>query len=601
VKAVALRSPETLANVTGGLVRYGAAVGMTVAAAAVQKVLWPSLTPSPLLFFYPAVLVVARVAGLGPALLSVVLSIPFLVHWFLPPYGTLHVERPVDLLNVVVWVVLAACVAVLVDRVKRSEQRARAAIEAAPIPTVVLADDGEIIFANSAFVGSIGRPARELRNVRVTRLAHPEDGAAVERALSEMRDRRRFDLTPASFEARFLASGGRTMQAAVTLSATVNRDKGRYVLQLVDVTERHAAEIERERALTTLRTFVEQCPEGIVFVEEGGRIALCNSIARSLFGGDPASTSETVPGLRDVDGHALPDDATPSARALRGERISGLELVYRRPDGTEVPLLLNAAPLPALDGRDEAAVIVFQDISTLKELEQLRVQWSAVIAHDLRQPLHSIMLRTQMLAQRARAANVSTDELDAITRTTQHLDAMVQDLLDASRLEARHLELRRRGIDLGALVSERVRDAESAAPMRRFEVEIRDTQLHVWADPERLIQILDNLLGNAIKYGRASCPIRIEVGLTAGMGAVAVTSEGEPIPREELPHLFERFRRADSAVRRGIQGIGLGLYIVRELVVAHGGEIVCESDPGGRTTFRFTVPLVQSAERRTGA
>jgi signal transduction histidine kinase len=112
-----------------------------------------------------------------------------------------------------------------------------------------------------------------------------------------------------------------------------------------------------------------------------------------------------------------------------------------------------------------------------------------------------------------------------------------------------------------------------------------------WADPARLGQILSNPLSNAIKYGSPAASVRIEIGRDGGSGLIAVSNEGGGMSREEISLLFARFRRTPSAARSGIEGTGLGLYIARELAIAHGGDITCESSLGGTTTFRVTSPL----------
>jgi signal transduction histidine kinase len=135
---------------------------------------------------------------------------------------------------------------------------------------------------------------------------------------------------------------------------------------------------------------------------------------------------------------------------------------------------------------------------------------------------------------------------------------------------------------------------ELQAAGRPFEVHIEPCIPEVDADPDRIAQVMDNLLTNAVKYGAQGSAIAVRVSCEGGALAVAVTSHGRPLTAEELTHMFERFQRADSAKRTGIPGVGLGLYISRSLVEAHGGCIEAQSTPEGATTVRFTLPVAGS-------
>jgi PAS domain S-box-containing protein len=565
--------------------RYGFGVATIVVAALVQKAVWPFIPPSPQLLFYPSVLIVARVAGFGPALFSVALSVPILARWFLPPYAVFAVDRPDDILDLVIFVVMAILLSALIDRLQRAERKARVAIEAAPVPTLLLAKGGQIVYANPAALAALR--VSSLAGTALEDRIHPEDKDGFRTAFAELSEE-------TAFSCRFTRD--RVVYAEGTISRIRHSARERYLAQFVDVTTRKTAEAERERLLAQLRTIIEECPVGLLVVREGGRILESNAVGQALYGRSPPATlAESQRGdLLDSEGRPLALEDLPSSRALRGERISGLEIQMRRADGLFIPLLVNAAPIAGTDG-EASAVVAFQDLSAIKELERLRVQWNAVVAHDLRQPINSILLRSQLLALKSKGGDAERKEIDAIASTTRRLNGMVQDLLDASRIEVREMPLARRDVDLGAFLADRLEEAHGAAPERAFEITASSRDVHVHADPDRLAQIVDNLLSNAVKYASLSSPIRTEIGTHEGMASVAVTNHGEGIAKGEIPHVFERFRRTDAAIRKKIRGIGLGLYIVRELVIAHGGEITCTSEPGAATTFRFTIPLEGAA------
>jgi two-component system sensor histidine kinase VicK len=179
---------------------------------------------------------------------------------------------------------------------------------------------------------------------------------------------------------------------------------------------------------------------------------------------------------------------------------------------------------------------------------------------------------------------------------TRRLNRMVQDLVDFTRLEARQLPLHRRRLDLAELVKEATERIAMQEPERPIQLDVRGAPAWVDVDPDRIAQVMDNLLTNAVKYGDRGTRIRVEVVAGADRVSVAVTNQGPGIAAEHMPYLFGRFRRACDAQRRGAKGIGLGLYITRELIEAHQGQIVAESVPGELTTFRFTLaPAPRSA------
>ena len=165
------------------------------------------------------------------------------------------------------------------------------------------------------------------------------------------------------------------------------------------------------------------------------------------------------------------------------------------------------------------------------------------------------------------------------------------------RLDAHRLELLRRWVDVPALVSAVVERVALQAPDRAFDVSILGRVPDVEVDPDRIAQVMENLLTNAVKYGKGGTRIDTSVSSEDGDVVVAVSNEGPPITAEELPRIFERFHRTASAKLEGIQGVGLGLYITRSLVEAHGGRITAESTPAGVTTLRFTLPVARTPER----
>jgi signal transduction histidine kinase len=233
-------------------------------------------------------------------------------------------------------------------------------------------------------------------------------------------------------------------------------------------------------------------------------------------------------------------------------------------------------------------------VRAILEEERLRAEWSSVVAHDLRQPVSAISLRAQLLARSRDEATV-LKHADRIHADAERLARMVGDLMDFSRLDAQRLELVRRRVDVPALVRAAVEAFVVLAPDRPFDVRVVGDVPEAWADPHRVTQVLENLLANAVKYGRPGSPVIVAIEPDGDDLAVSVASHGRPLGPGEIDRIFERFQRTDAAKLAGVEGVGLGLYITRSLVEAHGGRMSAASTPEGVNTFRFTLPIAAAA------
>jgi PAS domain S-box-containing protein len=366
----------------------------------------------------------------------------------------------------------------------------------------------------------------------------------------------------------------------------------------VDITERKQAEQIREDALRRLRTLIDACPVGILLFERTPEWQLqANRYAIDVLGGpvDRTRGAEQFVGLLYTSsGRALTVDELPSTRAMRSERVDQEELWFRRAGRADTPFLVNATPLKDAEGRVTSVVVAFTDISPLKELERLRAEWNTLIAHDLRQPLTTITLHAEMAARlAANAAPQATAQILQIRNHAARLTRMIRDLLDLSRLDAHQLPLVMNPLDIVAIARDCISDFTQEAPERVWKLEVAEGIPLVMGDSDRIQQILENLLTNAMKYGYADSPVELRISQVNDQVAVEVRNRGEGIAESEMPLLFQRFQRAANVKGGSIKGIGLGLYITKALVEAQGGTITVQSTPHETTTFRFTLPVAR--------
>lgn len=215
----------------------------------------------------------------------------------------------------------------------------------------------------------------------------------------------------------------------------------------------------------------------------------------------------------------------------------------------------------------------------------------SIVAHDLRDSLHLIAASAALVRELPLTAGKRVEHLDIITRTAQRMSRLIQDLLDVSRLEADKLALVRRPVAVPALIAEAEQLFRPMAEEAGIELvfETADALPEIEVDPDRILQVLSNLVGNALKFTAAGGRVRVRALPLPheGLVRVSVIDSGAGIPARNLDHLFDRFWQAETAHSAGA---GLGLVIAKGIVERHGGSITVESEPGRGSAFHFTVP-----------
>jgi PAS domain S-box-containing protein len=232
------------------------------------------------------------------------------------------------------------------------------------------------------------------------------------------------------------------------------------------------------------------------------------------------------------------------------------------------------------------------------EAVEARDQMLGIVAHDLRSPLGAILLHAERSGPpKGQIERRSTKHVDAIRKAATRMDRLIQNLLDVKRVEAGHLEVERRLLGPGELCAEALEAARSAAGEAGIDLdlEIAGGLPDLLGDRDRLLQVFDNLIGNALKFTDPGGRILVSVSATNHEVLFQVADSGHGIAPDDIPHLFEPFWQAHKTDRRGA---GLGLPIVRGIVEAHGGRVSVESGLGVGTTFSFTIPSALSVETR---
>jgi len=434
-------------------------------------------------------------------------------------------------------------------------------------------------------------------------------------------------------------------------------DRARLYAAEQDARRRAEAEAARatERA-ARLNTILETMADGVGVSDTDGRLIQTNRAFRELLAAEQLpgfgamSFADRAPLLHlryAATGEPFPVGRHPVARALRGEVVTGTEAQWRLQafDGREVEVDVSAAPLHDGDGRVVGAVSVVRDMTERRRLEREREAaradelaareasrrleaFLAVAAHDLRTPLTAVVgylaLAARQAERLAAAADAAREERPASALApaiaavlsglgdaeagAARLARLLALLFDTSAIRADRLELHRAPCDLAALVGARVAAQRVAAPGRaiRLHLPAEGAPVPVEADADRIGQVVTNYVTNALKYSTPDRPVDVSVAVEARVARAAVRDGGLGIPEAERERVWELFHRApgveaQGAARGGAQGgaragsLGLGLYISKAIVEAHGGRVGVESAVGEGSTFWFELPLTHRA------
>lgn len=422
------------------------------------------------------------------------------------------------------------------------------------------------------------------------------------------------------------------LSAAASLGPAIGRfiERQREVGERRDVHEtEHMADAENPRWVSQLKAVFEALADSVVIFAPDGHILYTNAADHTMFAYDQHSDGFTTTlrergrllALRDEHDHPFADDCSPLMRVLRGETFNSdhaVEAMLRTPDGRDMQVSISGAPLYDEKGNLIGGVVVTRDVTERRNQERALLdanrrmkEFLAVAAHDLRTPITSSRGYIQFSAKRldiiARAVASENPplatriedvlrNLDDAERSTQRLAALVDRLLDVARIQANKLELRPEATDLAAIVRTAVDEQRLALPTRVIRCKLPPTlAVPTYADPTRIGQVLMNYLANALKYSPEDSTVEVMLDVRQAEARVAVRDAGPGVPRAKQKHIWSRFEQLGGVPQHGFDtGLGLGLYISRAIVEAHGGQVGVKSAAGHGSTFWFSLPLARS-------
>lgn len=374
------------------------------------------------------------------------------------------------------------------------------------------------------------------------------------------------------------------------------------------------AEMERMR----LELIIGSMAEGLLITDARGAIQSLNRSAEQLLDQAEIPLTSDMP-LRRLattsDVEWLPRLAEIIGEAQAGNTVKNQELVAGK-DDERVPLTLSISAAPLYDAsgqttRPIGVVAVLNDITSSKQVERLKDEFVSVVSHELRTPLTAIKGYTQHLVRRLErrlrkarseqpdneaAINESPESYDLrslniIQSQNDHLERLVNDLLDLSQVQWGQLQLHYEPFFLADLLADNVSSVQASTEQHHITLQIDTRETRVVADRSRISQVVGNILDNAVKYSPYGGDVLVKLEREDGNYLISIRDQGLGVSPELFDHIFERFYRVRNTASQQLSGIGLGLYVAKAIIDRHGGTIKVSSQPGSGSTFHVTLPV----------
>ncbi len=462
--------------------------------------------------------------------------------------------------------------------------------------------NGYITFWNAAAERMFGYTSGEIVGLHITTIIPAGRRAEEDHVISEIRQNRRVE----HFETVRCRKDGTLIEVSLTISPILSSDGHIIGASKIarDITERKRF----ERDALRLAAIVASSDDAIISKDLHGVIQTWNAGAERIFG----YTAEEAIGRHIT--FIIPEDRLAEethviSRIIAGESVEHFETIRQHKDGQLIDISLTVSPIRTSRGEIIGASKIARDISEQKRLRRAAAEASrakdeflATLSHELRTPLNTVLGYSHMLQGGTLQPPVLDKAVEAIIRNGDALTRLVNDVLDASRIVTGKMRLNLERSDLAAIVEEAVETIKPSitAKSQQLQLELGEG-LVVTVDPDRMRQVLWNLLSNATKFTPVGGTITVRAEACGDRLVLEVADSGSGISAAALPHVFERFWQADSTHTRGHGGLGLGLSLVRHFIELHGGRVTAHSDGVGKgTRFEIELPRFSSRGEKNG-
>ncbi|MDP9194095.1 MAG: ATP-binding protein [Acidobacteriota bacterium] len=386
------------------------------------------------------------------------------------------------------------------------------------------------------------------------------------------------------------------LESEVTARTTALRVSNGKLLAARDAAERIAD--RNERLSLHKHRILNTVAEGLFELDETGAVTFINRAAASMLGYDAeeliGKSLHAIIHADDGGQHSL-EECTVCSAAPGQMMNAGRNVPFVTRTGTTFPVEFTTSAMPAESGA-AGVVVTFRDITQQVIVERMKDEFVSTVSHELRTPLSSIrgalgLLDSGLIGEVPDRAHRM---LEIALTNTDRLVRLINDILDLEKMSTGRVELNRKFVPASMLVRDAFDVIQNLADKAGVTLTSEVCETSLWVDPDRIVQTLTNLLGNAVKFSPPGTTVRLTGSAESGSFSFRISDQGRGIPPGKLESIFERFKQVDASDSRDKGGTGLGLAICRSIVTAHGGRIWAESQPGEGSTFHITVPRAAS-------
>ena len=474
---------------------------------------------------------------------------------------------------------------------------------------------GTLLSVNTHGAESLGRTVDELTGQSLTALMPLEYRAVMPRYLKQITEtgeaQGRLHICDKDGDVRVIAFRNKLIQLP-----DPQPGQEPYVLGFgVDISDQVRAEEKLRALIHQSNSILESVGDGIYGLDMAGQVTVVNPAAAEMLGYKPGELlgrklHELIQPRR-PDGSPYPEEESPIMGTLTNlDTVRVKNEIFWRKDGTSFPVEYVARPQidsldtdPSHKGEDKAigVVVAFTDTTERQLLDRMKDEFISTVSHELRTPLTSLRAALGLVTGGALATRPDKMQqmLEIAIGNTDRLIRLVNDILDIERISSGNSELHRAMCPADALLERATSLQQAAALKTGIRFHLNGHGIEVWADPDRILQTLSNLISNAIKFS----PPGGEIWITAKKlddheAQFDIRDQGRGIPPEKLETIFGRFQQVDASDSKVMGGTGLGLAICRSIIGQHGGKIWATSPPGNGATFSFTLPTHPSVHLR---
>lgn len=354
----------------------------------------------------------------------------------------------------------------------------------------------------------------------------------------------------------------------------------------------------------SFQVILDSIIEAVVILDESLRIHYMNKTAEDITGVKYETIIEQpidqVVKLYSEDQEAL--QAWPLQSVIeQGDTLNQvIDYQVKKPDDSIIPITFSASPIRISDGSISGAIMIFRDSSKERELMRLKSEFVSIVSHQLRTPASAVKWYLESTIENRHGNPLNDWQIDKLQQAYQSNERMIQlinDLLNVSRLDSGKFNIKPTSISLLTLFEESIKELTHFSAAHNVEIinNIPQAMPNILVDADKIREVIVNIMSNAIKYSRPGHhAVTVEAKQDGRYVECAVRDEGIGIPEADLVHIFDKFYRADNAVESQTEGSGLGLYIARQIVRAHGGDMHLESIEGDGTAIYFRLPIINN-------